>query len=47
MAMELYRSIPQSALWIVPNGGHGPIFGPMAAPFTQTAMAYLSGSPRS
>src|SRR5580765_2030257 len=25
MAMELFRSIPQSALWVVPNGGHGPI----------------------
>jgi pimeloyl-ACP methyl ester carboxylesterase len=46
MAMELYRSIPSSALWIVPNAGHGPIFGPLAAPFVQTALAYLSGSPR-
>jgi pimeloyl-ACP methyl ester carboxylesterase len=46
MAMELYRSIPSSALWIVPNAGHGPIFGSLAAPFVQTALAYLSGSPR-
>jgi pimeloyl-ACP methyl ester carboxylesterase len=46
MAMELYRSIPASALWIVPNAGHGPIFGPLAAPFVQTALAYLSASPR-
>ena len=46
MAMELYRSIPSAALWVVPNGGHGPIFGPMAAWFTATALAYLSGPPR-
>jgi pimeloyl-ACP methyl ester carboxylesterase len=26
MGVELYRSIPRSALWIVPNGGHVPIF---------------------
>jgi pimeloyl-ACP methyl ester carboxylesterase len=45
MALELYRSIPSSALWVVPNGGHGPIFGEMAAPFAATALAYLSGSP--
>jgi pimeloyl-ACP methyl ester carboxylesterase len=47
MAVELYRSIPASALWIVPNGGHGPIFGPMAASFAETALVYLSGPPRS
>jgi pimeloyl-ACP methyl ester carboxylesterase len=46
MAMDLFRSIPQASLWIVPNGGHGPIFGKMAPPFVETAMAYLSGSPR-
>jgi pimeloyl-ACP methyl ester carboxylesterase len=47
MAIELYRSIPSSALWIVPHAGHGPVFGPLAAPFVQTALAHLSGSPRS
>ncbi len=45
LALELYRSIPSSALWVVPHGGHGPIFGPPAAPFAETALAYLSGSP--
>jgi pimeloyl-ACP methyl ester carboxylesterase len=24
MAVDLYRAIPRSALWVVPNGGHGP-----------------------
>jgi pimeloyl-ACP methyl ester carboxylesterase len=46
MALELYRSIPASALWVVPNGGHGPIFGPMAARFSETALGFLSGSPQ-
>jgi pimeloyl-ACP methyl ester carboxylesterase len=43
MAMELYRSIPKSYLWIVPNGGHGPIFGPMAPPFVEASLAFLRG----
>ena len=42
LAMEMYRSIPSSALWVVPNGGHGPIFGAMAAPFVETALAHLT-----
>ncbi len=41
LALELYRGIPRSALWIVPNGGHGPIFGERAAPFASTAIAFL------
>jgi len=45
LALEMYRSIPASALWIVPNGGHGPIFGPLAAPFAATATAFLVPSP--
>jgi pimeloyl-ACP methyl ester carboxylesterase len=44
MAMELYRSIPSSALWVVPMGGHGPIFGKMAAPFVETALSFLRGT---
>ena len=42
LAMEMYRSIPSSALWVVPNGGHGPIFGALAAPFVETALAHLT-----
>jgi pimeloyl-ACP methyl ester carboxylesterase len=44
LALEMYRAIPSSALWVVPNAGHGPIFGAMAAPFVQTAVAHLEGS---
>jgi pimeloyl-ACP methyl ester carboxylesterase len=41
LAVEMYRAIPSSALWVVPNGGHGPIFGAMAPDFVETALAHL------
>jgi pimeloyl-ACP methyl ester carboxylesterase len=41
-AVELLRGIPNASLWVVPNGGHGPIFGDQAAPFVQTATAFLA-----
>ena len=41
LAVELLRGIPNAALWVVPNGGHGPIFGEQAAPFVATATAFL------
>jgi pimeloyl-ACP methyl ester carboxylesterase len=41
-AVELLRGIPNSSLWVVPNSGHGPIFGEQAAPFVQTATAFLA-----
>ncbi len=43
-AVELYRGIPNASLWVVPNGGHGPIFGAEAAPFVKTATAFLHSS---
>jgi pimeloyl-ACP methyl ester carboxylesterase len=43
MAIELFRGIPQSALRIVPNGAHGPIFGSMASTFSDIALAHLAG----
>lgn len=42
IAFELHQSIPNSLLWIVPNGGHGPIFGDHARQFVTTAMTFLS-----
>ncbi|MDO8681139.1 MAG: alpha/beta hydrolase [Acidobacteriota bacterium] len=42
LAVELYRSIPNAALWVVPNGGHGPLFGEQAAPFVSMATAFLA-----
>lgn len=41
LAVELYRGIPRSALWVVPNGGHGPIFGLLASTFAAAAIAHL------
>jgi pimeloyl-ACP methyl ester carboxylesterase len=41
LAVELYRAIHASALWVVPNGGHGPIFGDLAGPFVTTAATFL------
>jgi pimeloyl-ACP methyl ester carboxylesterase len=41
MAVEMYRAIPRSALWVVPKGGHGPIFGEASARFGETALAFF------
>lgn len=41
--MEMYTAIPSAYLWIVPNGGHVPIFGDMLPRFKQTAMTFLRG----
>jgi pimeloyl-ACP methyl ester carboxylesterase len=43
LAVELFRGIPDSALWIVPYGNHSPIFGEMASTFASTALAHLAG----
>ena len=45
MALELFRGIPDSALWVVPGSAHGPIFGEHAAPFRAAALAYLAAAP--
>jgi pimeloyl-ACP methyl ester carboxylesterase len=44
LALEMFSAIPRSSLWIVPNGGHGPIFGEMAERFADTALAFLRGA---
>ena len=44
LAFELRDAIPHSSLWVVPGGGHGPIFGSNAAPFAEAAAAYLRGA---
>jgi pimeloyl-ACP methyl ester carboxylesterase len=44
LAIELFRAIPQSALWVVPYGAHGAIFGANAAPFASIALAHLSAT---
>jgi pimeloyl-ACP methyl ester carboxylesterase len=41
--VELYAAIPRSYLWIIPSGGHGPIFNEMTDSFVTTASAFLRG----
>jgi pimeloyl-ACP methyl ester carboxylesterase len=43
MATEMFTAIPNSYLWIVPNGGHGPIFGELADQFVKTSLSFLNG----
>lgn len=43
MGVEMYRAIPRSALWVVPNGGHGPVFMDAASEFTGVALKFLRG----
>jgi pimeloyl-ACP methyl ester carboxylesterase len=41
MAVEMYRAIPRSALWVVPNGGHGPVFLDAAPQFVKTTLGFF------
>jgi pimeloyl-ACP methyl ester carboxylesterase len=41
IALEMYEAIPHSYLWIIPNGGHGPIASDRRAAFVATATAFL------
>jgi len=43
IAVSIYRSIPDAALWIVPDGEHAPIYDP-TVPFTATALRFLDGA---
>lgn len=43
IAVGLYRAIPDSALWIVPGGGHVPIFD-TAPSFAETASGFVAGA---
>lgn len=43
MAVELREAIPHSWLWVVPNGGHGPVFGRHAPGFVEAALTFLAG----
>ncbi len=43
LGIELYQAIPKAYLWVVANGGHGPIFREHAARFNETALAFLRG----
>ncbi|MHB1279576.1 MAG: alpha/beta fold hydrolase, partial [Bacteroidia bacterium] len=40
IAVSMYRSIPDAALWVIPDGDHVPIYDP-AVPFTAAALRFL------
>jgi pimeloyl-ACP methyl ester carboxylesterase len=41
ISVEMARAIPNSSLWIIPGGGHGPIGGERWPEFVKTAFAFL------
>ncbi len=41
LAFELRAAIPRSHLWVIPDGGHGPIFGDHAPAFAAASLAFL------
>jgi pimeloyl-ACP methyl ester carboxylesterase len=43
LATDLRAAIPRSWLWVVPNGGHGPVFGHAAPMFAAMALTFLGG----
>ncbi|MDC0709472.1 alpha/beta hydrolase [Stigmatella sp. ncwal1] len=45
LSVELCRAIPASRLWVVPGGGHCPIFGEHREAFVRTALAFLEEPP--
>ena len=46
LAVELREGIRRSWLWVVPNGGHGPVFGAAAPRFVDIALGFLDGAYR-
>jgi pimeloyl-ACP methyl ester carboxylesterase len=41
LSIEMGKAIPKARLWIIPNGGHGPVIGEMWPEFQRTADAFL------
>jgi pimeloyl-ACP methyl ester carboxylesterase len=41
LAVELFRGIPNASLYVIPGGGHGPIFGDERQAFEERALAHL------
>jgi pimeloyl-ACP methyl ester carboxylesterase len=41
LSVSMAQSIPDSSLWIVPNGGHVPVTGQLWPEFLRTAAAFL------
>lgn len=45
--VDMYRAIPRASLWVVPGGGHGPVFGSARAEFAHVVLAFLRDEPLS
>jgi pimeloyl-ACP methyl ester carboxylesterase len=43
LAVELYRAIPRSSLWVVPEAMHSPIHLSQREPFAAEAVRFLAG----
>ena len=43
IATTMHEAMRRSWLWVVPNGGHGPIFGVMSPWFRKVAFEFLQG----
>ncbi|HKW31436.1 MAG TPA: alpha/beta hydrolase [Candidatus Acidoferrum sp.] len=41
LSVEMFKAIPNSRPWIVPNAGHGAVLGPRWPEFIQTASSFL------
>ena len=41
--VEMHSAIPNSHLWIIPKGGHLPVFGDRQEEFTKQSLSFLSG----
>ena len=41
LSVEMAKAIPNSSLWIIPGGGHGPVLGERWPEFIQVSAAFL------
>ena len=41
ISVEMARAIPQSSLWVIPKGGHGPVVGEKWLEFVMAAATFL------
>jgi pimeloyl-ACP methyl ester carboxylesterase len=41
LSLEMFKAIPNSSLWIVPNSGHGAVIGERWPEFLKTSSAFL------
>jgi pimeloyl-ACP methyl ester carboxylesterase len=41
LSVEMAEAIPNSSLWIIPNAGHGPVFGERWTEFLKAAREHL------